>query len=49
MMKEEAAYDNLPAKQSRPEVPPRHTRDFLLDPTTCQPKNRTSMISTGVN
>jgi hypothetical protein len=38
MMKEYAAYDHLPAKQSRPEVPPRNTRDLLLDPTTREPK-----------
>jgi hypothetical protein len=37
-MKEFAAYDNLSAKQSRPEVPPRNTHDLLLDPTTPQPK-----------
>ena len=38
MMKERTAYDNLPAKQLCPEVPPRNTRDLLLDPTTRQPK-----------
>jgi hypothetical protein len=38
MMKERAAYDNLSMKQLCPEVPPRNTRELLLDPTTRQPK-----------
>ena len=37
MMKECAAYDNLPAKQSRWEISLRNARDLLWDPTTRQP------------
>ena len=37
MMKECAAYDNLPAKQSRWEISLRNACDLFLDPTTQQP------------
>ena len=42
MMKERTAYDNLPAKQLCPEVPPRNIRDLLLDPRTRQPGARSN-------